>query len=122
MANPNIVTTTSILGKTLGYPVTTTLSQIGVTNASGSNSLYKIDSIICSNIDGTNSADISISIYKNQSTDYYIARYIAVPPKSTLVITDRSSNPFYLEENDSIRAQASSDSRLHLIVSYEIIS
>lgn len=122
MANPNIVTTTSILGKTLGYPVTTTLSQIGVTNASGSNSLYKIDSIICSNIDGTNSADISISIYKNQSTDYYIARYIAVPPKSTLVITDRSSNPFYLEENDSIRAQASNDSRLHLVVSYEIIS
>lgn len=122
MANPNIVNVTTILGKTVGYAVTTGLAGIGVSNTPNSNKIFKINSITCANIDGTNSADISVSVYKNQSTDFYLARTITVPADASLVILGKDSNPLYLEENDSLRALASANSVLQLLVSYEEIS
>ena len=122
MAAPNIVNVTTIVGKTVGVGVTTGLASTGVSNSAGSNKVFKINSITCANIDGTNSADISVSIYKNQSTDYYIARTVTVPADASLVILGKDSNPVYLEENDSIRALASANSVLQLVISYEEIS
>ena len=65
-------------------------------------------------------ADISVSIY-DSSTDRYIAKEIAVPPKATQILSTKETY-FYLEEGDSIRAVASAASDLELIVGYEEIS
>lgn len=120
MANPNIVGVTSIYGKTAGQAVTTSATAI-VTNASGSGKVLKINSLIISNVNGTASADITADVYKNQTTSYRLAFTIAVPNDATLVLVSKDTS-IYLEENDSIRLTASSNSYLEAVCSYEEIS
>lgn len=117
MAAPNIVNVSAIYGKTVGAAVTTSLTSV-LTNSSGSNKVFKINSIIAANIDGINNADLSVTVYKNATTDYYLASTISVPADSTLVVASKDT-PFYLEENDSIRALANANGDIHIIISYE---
>lgn len=120
MANPNIVNVTSIYGKTAGLAVTTSPTAI-VTNSSGSNKILKINSLIISNINGTSAADVTADVYKNQTTSFRLALTVAVPNDATLVLLSKDT-AIYLEENDSIRISASSNSFLEAICSYEEIS
>ena len=120
MAAPNIVNVTTITGKSAGLAVTTTPQAI-LTNASASGKVFKINSLIISNIDGTNAADITATVYKNQTTEFNLASTIAVPADATLVIISKDTS-IYLEENDSIRLTASADSDLVAVCSYEEIS
>jgi len=117
MAAPNIVNVTSIYGKTSAFQLDTTLTTQLVANASGSNKLLKINSIIVANKDGTNGASVTISWY-NGSTDYYLAKTVSVPADSTLVVIGKDS-PLYLEENQQFRGGASANSDLDCIISYE---
>lgn len=120
MANPNIVNVSTIQGKIAGLAIGTSPSAI-VTNSSGSNKIFKVNSLIVSNIDGTNAADVTAEVYKNQTTSFYLAYTISVPADSTLVVISKDTS-IYLEENDSIRLTASAASDLHSICSYEEIS
>jgi hypothetical protein len=117
MAAPNLVNVTSIYGKTKCQALDTTLTTAIVANNSGSNKLLKLNSVIVSNIDGTNSADVTISVH-NGTADFYIASTVTVPADSTLVVIGKDS-PIYLEENQILRGGASANSDLHCIVSYE---
>ena len=119
MAAPNILSASSIYGKQHGVNLDTTLTTSLLANASSSNKLYKINSIIVANVDGTNSADVTISWY-NGSNDHYIAKTVAVPADSTLVVSDKNS-AFYLEEGDKITGGASANGDIQCIVSYEEI-
>ena len=57
MANPNIVSVTSINGESVGYNLTATTTTTLLTVSS--NKLLKINRITCANVDGTNAADLS---------------------------------------------------------------
>jgi len=118
MAAPNLVNPTSIIGKTARYAVTASLAT--ALAAPGTGKTYKINSIFCANVDGTNPADISVSIY-NGTTDFYLAKTIAVPADATQIISTKETY-FYLEEGDSIRAVANAASDLELVIGYEEIS
>jgi hypothetical protein len=120
MANPNIVNVTNILGKTAGLAVTTSLTSI-VTNASASNKIFKINSLIVANVNGTSAADITADVLKNGATSRRIAFTIAVPADATLVLISKDTS-IYLEENDSIRLSASANGFLEAVCSYEEIS
>lgn len=120
MANPNIVNVTTILGKVVGQAVGTSATAI-VTNTAASGKILKINSLIVSNIDGTNAADITAEVYKDQTTPYYLAYTISVPADATLVVISKDTS-IYLEENDSIRLTASATGDLHAVCSYEEIS
>jgi hypothetical protein len=89
-------------------------------NSAASGKVLKINSIFCANVDGTNAADISVSIYDG-TTDRYIAKTIAVPADATQVLSTKETY-FYLEEGDSIRALASAASDLELVIGYEEIA
>lgn len=119
MAAPNIVNVSTILGHTDVLNVTTSATAI-VTNATSSGKVLKINSLIVSNIDGTNAADISIDLFRNSSS-YYLTSTITVPADATLVVISKD-NPIYLEEGDSIRCLASANGDLQAICSYEEIS
>jgi hypothetical protein len=119
MAAPNLKNPTTILGKTARYAVTATLAN-ALANSAASGKVFKINSIFCANVDGTNAADISVSIYDG-STDFYLAKTIAVPADATQIISTKETY-FYLEEGDSIRAVANAASDLELIIGYEDIS
>lgn len=118
MAAPNVVNVSSILGETDVQSITTTTTAI-TTNSAASNKLYKINSLIVSNIDGTNDADVSVDLFRS-STAYYIARTITVPTDATLVVISKDMG-IYLEEGDALRCLASANGDLQALCSYEII-
>ena len=119
MAAPNLVNVTSILGNQHGVNLDTTVTTSLLANAGSSDKLYKINSIIVANVDGTNSADVTISWY-NGSNDHYIGKTVAVPPDTTLVLIGKDSM-IYLEEGQSIRGGASANSDLSALICYEIL-
>lgn len=120
MAAPNIVNVSTITAKTVGAALTATLTTDILANAASSGKVFKINTILVSNIDGANSADVTVDYY-NGSAGFKIANTIAVPADSTLVLTDKN-NVLYLEENTKIRGGASAASDLEIIISYEEIS
>tara|TARA_B100000035_G_C20691782_1_gene418662 strand:- start:103 stop:471 length:369 start_codon:yes stop_codon:yes gene_type:complete len=117
MAAPNVVNVSSILGKTVGAALGTTVTTNILTCSA--DKVLKINSILVSNVDGTNAADATVSFYDSSSTtDFRLAKQITVPAKSTLAVLGKDT-PIYLEESDEIRAGASAASDLEIIVSYE---
>ena len=124
MANPNIVSVNSIFGNTTGIALTTTLTTVLLANASSSGKVFKIESIMVANVDGTNAADVTVDWNTDAGgtgTSFALAATISVPADATLNLVDKNSS-FYLMENQSIIGGASADSDLECIISYEEIS
>ena len=123
MANPNIVNVTSIYGKVDGHALTTDAISASGSNVitCGADQLYKINSIIVSNVDGTNTATIDVAVNLASDSRFYIAKSVNVPAATTLVVIGKDS-PIYLEEGDELEARATVASDAELIVSYEIIN
>jgi hypothetical protein len=124
MANPNIVSVNSIFGNTTGIALTTTLTTVLLANASASGKVFKIESIMIANVDGTNAADVTVDWNTNAGgtgTSFALAATISVPADATLNLVDKNSS-FYLMENQSIIGGASANSDLECIISYEEIS
>jgi hypothetical protein len=119
MAAPNIVNVSTITGKTTPLILTTSNQDI-VTNAASSGKVYKINSLIVSNVNGSAAAQVTASIIRS-STAYMLASTIYVPANSTLVIISKDMT-IYLEEGDVLRIIASANNYLHAVASYEIIS
>lgn len=117
MAAPNIVGVTTITGKTAVMAVTTSATAI-VTNSAASGKVFKVNALYVSNIDGTNSCDLTVDIFRS-STAYKIASTISVPADATLDIISKS---IYLEEGDALRLTAAVNSDLEAVCSYEEIS
>lgn len=123
MANPNIVSVTSIVGNTLSAAVLTTATQLA-SNAASSGKVFKINSIVIANIDGTSAADVTVNIYSAAAlggTGSAIASTISVPADASLIVTDKTT-AFYLLEDRSIGALASAAGDLVATISFEEIS
>ena len=121
MANPNIVNVAAIYGNSSSTSLTTTSATSLVSNAAASGKVFKINSIVAANVDGTSAADITINVYSQAAlggTAYPIASTISVPADATLIITDKTTS-FYLLENQSIGATAGSASDLVVTASWE---
>jgi hypothetical protein len=124
MANPNIVAVTAIYGNSSQVSLSTTSATSLVSNAASSGKVFKINSIVVANVDGTSAADITINIYSQASlggTAYAIASTISVPADATLIVTDKTTS-FYLLENQSIGATAGTASDLVVTTSWEEIN
>jgi hypothetical protein len=124
MANPNIVNVTSILGETTYAALTTTLTTVLLANSAASGKVYKVNSIMIANVDGTNAADVTVDINTaagGGGTSYALASTISVPADATLNLVDKNSS-FYLMEDKSILGGASANGDLEIIISYEIIN
>ena len=119
MANPNIVNVTTIYGKTVGQTVTTTSTAI-VTNQSNSGTIVKLNTLLASNIDGTNDVDVTAAI-KIGGTLYNITSTVTVPADATVILISKDMG-IYLEEGHDLELQASANGDLEAICSYEIIS
>jgi hypothetical protein len=127
VANPNIVNVTTILGNTSTNLISSTADPFTtalVNNAASSGKVYKINSIVAANVDGTNAADITIKIFSEDDlggTGTAIVSTISVPADATLIITDKTTT-FYLLEDKSIGATASVANDIVVTVSWEEIS
>ncbi len=116
----NIVNVSTIYGNTTGMSVTTVPTAI-VSNPSSSSSVYKINTIVVSNISGTGTASINVDVYKNQSSAYRLAHQIPVTANTSFSPIDKGLI-VYLQENDSIRLTSSANGYLEAVCSYEAIS
>ena len=117
MAAPNIVTATSMYGKTAVQQVSTNATAI-VTNSAASGKVLKVNALYVANVDGVSNADITVDVYRG-STAYRIAYTVVVPADASLDILTKS---IYLEEGDSLRLAASAAGDLEAVCSYEEIA
>jgi len=127
MTAHHIVAVSTIRGKSNVANLTTTSSSI-IVNDVNSGKVFKINTIMISNVDGTNAGNVSVELFKfgaqnvstgTGNTTYAIANGVTVPAKSSLDVMSKS---LYLEEGDHLKAKADSNNRLHLITSFEEIS
>ena len=124
MSNPNIVSVTAIYGNSASVSLSTTSATQLASNAASSGKAYKINSIVVSNTNGSSAANITINVYSAASmggTAFPIASTISVPANATLIVTDKTTS-FYLLENQSIGAVAGTANYLTVTASWEEIS
>ena len=119
MANPNMASASTITGHNAVAQLTTGTTSL-ITNGASSGKIIKIESVIVSNVDGTNAADVSAWVLKS-SVAYNIASTISVPADATMVLVSRDTT-IYLMEGDTFQMTASASSDLEVVASYEEIS
>jgi hypothetical protein len=124
VANPNIVDVTNILGNNSLTALTTTSATSIINNAASSGKVYKVNSIVVANVDGSAAADVTISIYSEDDlggTAFQIVSTLSVPADASVIVTDKSTG-FYLKEDQSVGATAGTASDLVVTASWEEIN
>ena len=128
MANPNIVSVTSIYGESLGQALTTTVTAVVMTVSSSA--LVKINYIQVANDHATVATAVTVAITKADFTSagvasgddnaaiIYLASTINLPSDDILVVLDK---PIYLMEGDNLEAGAD-PATADIFVSYEVIN
>tara|TARA_B100001063_G_C16636918_1_gene488788 strand:+ start:106 stop:465 length:360 start_codon:yes stop_codon:yes gene_type:complete len=115
MATPNIVNVATINGFT-------TTATAGVTTAvllnCPTDKIYKINSVICTNISSSNQAVYLSYDDTTASTEKYLAFNNTVPTNGSLVVIGKDF-PIYLEETDNLKLFASANNSIDVTVSFE---
>tara|TARA_R100000697_G_scaffold123304_1_gene155418 strand:- start:1079 stop:1444 length:366 start_codon:yes stop_codon:yes gene_type:complete len=118
MATPNLVSVTSVTPFTIAGAVTNSATDVIDVAA---DKVRKINTIIISNVDGTNAADITAEVSVNNGSNYFhLPKTVSVPADATLVLLDKNSQ-IYLDETDLLRLTASANSDLEYVISGEIL-
>ena len=123
MAAPNLLAASSIYGRTATTNLATTSATEVLSNTDASGKVFKVNTLIVANVDGTNAADITIAYYSEDNiggTPTSIIQSATVAAKQNLVIISKDTS-IYLEENRSIGATASAGGDLQVVASYEEI-
>ena len=131
MANPNISALTTLTGNTTYYTPSGTSAVVLLANASGSNTVYRIDQIVAANVNGSTAVNATVSIYTNGAvaqgsapsggTAYPVVSTVSVPANASLIVTDKST-AIYLTEGTSITVTSGTASGITYSISYEAIS
>ena len=128
MANPNIVSVTSIYGESIGQALTTTLTAVVMTVAE--HALVKINYIQVANDHATAATVVTVAITKANFTSagvasgddnaaiIFLASTVSCPADDILVILDK---PIYLMEGDNLEAGANPATG-DIFISYEVIN
>jgi len=127
MANPNLVNVATINGGNLGFNLSATATATLLTV--GADVILKINRITVANVDGSSSANVDLfvdgmgsgatGISATGAATVYLAKTVAVPADSTLVLVD---SPIYLMEADILKGGASAAGDLDLYISYEVLN
>ena len=127
MANPNIVSVTSIYGESIGEALTTTVTTDIMTVAS--NKLLKINYISVTNDHASTATVVTVAINKAGFTSdgigsgednaavIWLASTVTLPADDVLVVVDK---PIYLMEGDVLEAGAN-PATADIFISYEVI-
>lgn len=131
MANPNIVNVTTLTGNTTYYTPTGTTAVVLLANAASSGKVYKINQIVCANVNGSAAVNATVSIYTNGAVGqgsapsggvaYPVISAVSVPVNASLIAVDKTT-AIYLQEGTSISVTSGTASGITYSVSYEDIS
>ena len=130
MANPNIVAVTSILGTTTYLTPSSTSAVVLLPNAAASGLVFKINQIVCANVNGASAVNATVSIYSNgavaqggtpsSGTAYPVISTISVPASASVIAVDKTT-AIYLMEGTSITVTSGTASGITYTISYESI-
>lgn len=124
MANPNIVNVTTITGNTTYLTPGNTTANTLLSNAASSGLVYKINQIVCANVNGSSAVNATVAI-NNQAagagTNYPIISTISVPASASVIAVDKTT-AVYLMENSSIVVTSGTSSGITYTISYESIA
>ena len=131
MANPNLLAATTASGTTTYYTPSGTTAVVLLANAAASGQVYKINQIVCANVNGSSAVNATVSIYTNGAvaqgsapsggTAYPIISTIAVPASASVIAVDKTT-AVYLQEGTSITVTSGTASGITYTISYEVIS
>jgi hypothetical protein len=124
MANPNIVNITTVNGVTTYLTPANNTTNVLLSNAAASGRVYKVNSLIVSNVDTANAIPVTVTVNSAAAgggTAYPIASTISVPANASLIVIDKTTM-FYLTENQSIVVTSGTASKLTYVISYEDMS
>ena len=129
MAAPNLVSPTTITGKTTTTLVTTAATATSIlSNAASSGKVLKVNALYVANVDGTSALEVTVNYYPQAAlagTAVPIISTASVPADATLVVIDKEAY-VYLEENRSIGitvgASGFASGEIQVVCSYEEIS
>jgi len=117
MTQPNIVNVAEIHGFSISGAITTSDVDIITVDAE---EVWKINTFMISNTDGTNACHVSIKVRTDGSNFREIGPGIPIPPRTVLTFIDKN-NQLYLEEDDRLRVSAGANSDLVYVLSGEKI-
>lgn len=118
MAAPNLISITTVIGKTNADWCPSTLSAI-LANGASTSEVIRINGIFVTNV---GNADAAVNLnFLRSGLSFYIAYNNLVPVGTTSVLMGKD-NGIYLEEGDSLRISASSANTLQYVVTYEVMS
>lgn len=128
MANPNILAATTALGSTTYLTPSATSAVVLLANPAASGEVFKINSIIAANVNGTASVATTVSIYTNGSvvqgsapaggTAFPLVSAVQVPANASLIVVDKTTQ-LYLQEGTSIVVTSGTASGISYVISYE---
>ena len=124
MANPNIVNVTSILGTTTYLTPANTTANVLLSNAASSGLVFKINQIVCANVNGSSAVNATVAINSlaaGAGTNYPIISTISVPASASVIAVDKTT-AVYLMENSSIVVTSGTASGITYTISYESIA
>lgn len=132
MANPNIVNVTQIYGQTTYLTPANTSNFVLVTNAVNSGNVFKLDQIVAANSTNT-AANATVMIFTSgnvaagnavsvtSANAFPIASNISVPAYASLIVMDKTTATYLLEDKAIIVATGTNNA-ISFSVSYEQIS
>ena len=131
MANPNLLAATTASGTTTYYTPGGTTAVVLLPNAASSGQVFKINQIVCANVNGSSAVNATVSIYTNGAvaqgsapsggTAYPIISTISVPASASLIAVDKTT-AIYLMEGSSITVTSGTASGITYTISYEVVS
>ena len=131
MSAPNIISASTVNGKTTYYTPSGTTAVVLLTNASGSGKVLKINQIVCANVNGSAAVNATVAIYTNGGvaqgsapsggSSYPIISTVSVPANAALIAVDKTT-AIYLEEDKCISVTSGTASGITYSISYEEIS
>ena len=124
MANPNIVNVTSILGTTTYLTPANTTANTLLSNAASSGLVYKINQIVCANVNGSSAVNATVAINNaaaGAGTNFPVISTVSVPASASVIAVDKTT-AIYLMENSSIVVTSGTSSGITYTISYESIA
>ena len=124
MANPNIVTVSAIYGTTTYLTPANTTANTLLSNAASSGLVYKINQIVCANVNGGSAVNATVAINSaaaGAGTNYPVISTISVPASASVIAVDKTT-AIYLMEGTSISVTSGTASGITYTISYESIA
>ena len=124
MSSPNIVNVTSIIGTTTYLTPANTTANTLLSNAASSGLVYKINQIVCANVNGSSAVNATVAINSaaaGAGTNYPVISTVSVPASASVIAVDKTT-AIYPMENSSIVVTSGTSSGITYTLSYESIA